>query len=342
MKRFMSLLLIATMLIFASTAFGAESVIKLIFADYYTPGHALDPAAKDFIKYIEEGSNGRIKIQRFPAQQLGKAGDMLELASRGTADFTSCVVSYFGGQLPLQNIMSLPKWTTAVEGCAVQRRIIKEIPEIQAEMAKYNLIGIMPFQACQHDVGLSKKEVKSLEDLKGLRIATAGGFLDTTAAAYGIIPVSLTAGELYEAVQRGIVDGTTLSLPSVNNFRLNELYTFHTYGMRQGGAPAVWPMNLKKFNSLPKDLQKVILDAGERVSKEAAVRWDNFSLELKEKWTKAGMKFLTITNKDRAEWDAPLAPLDQVWLDDMNKKGVAGAKKVLDAYTKICKEVTGE
>jgi len=313
----------------------------LKFADYYGPTHALNGVVEEYIKNVETKSNGRLKIERYPAEQLGKANDMLNLASTGTADIAMCVLTFFQGQVPLTSVANLPHFTTAVEGTEIMIRTFKESPEIMAEFAKVNTIPINFFMTNQLDIGTAKKQVKSPEDLKGLKIGTSGGLSDLVCNAYGAIPVNIATNENYEAIQKGILDGTMYSLPSSFGMKLMEVEKYHTFGMRAGGTGASWVMNLNSYNSLPEDLRKVLAEVSEDAGRQQAKVWDQKCLEAVKAFEDAGMTVYTVKDEERAKWDAPVAAIDEIWLKQMNDKGLP-AQEVLDLFSKIAKEETSK
>ena len=347
MKRLISILFLSTVLIFSlagcgssqtSTGGSDNKVYTLKFADYYTPTHLHNQSVENFIKTVEEKSNGRIKIQRYPSEQLGKVTDMLSIAKDGTADIATVVYSYSIGQIPLSTVVNLPDYTTSIEGTEIMNRVIKDSPEIQNEYKKYNIKPFMNFAPNQNDIGTSKKPVKTPEDLKGLKIASSGGLFDKAIEVYGAIPIIIPSNEKYEAIQKGIVEGSVLSFPSVSGLKLNEIEKYHTAGLRMGANSVSWVINLKTWEKLPADLQKIIEEAGQEVSKETASRWDKKNSEFMKQLEEGGMTIHQITPEERAKWDAPLKAVDQAWVKEMNDKGLPG-QKVYDLFGKTVKEV---
>ena len=326
--------------VFTGPASAADKVFKLKMADSFPIGHPGHKLALGYIEMVEKESNGRIKIEYYPAQQLGKMKDLLKLCQGGMTDIAYIAPSFYAGQLPLNTVMTLPFWTTAMEGTEIYQALVQESPELADEFKKYNIRPLSVFATSQYDVGTVKKKVTKPEDLKGLRLKTSGGIFDKIAQQFGIIPVTVASPEVYEATQRGIVDGNIFSLASVKGYRVNELEKYHTLGLRLGGFPSMYAINDRAWKKLPEDLQKILTGSAEKIAAVFAFVWDKKNEELAEEFTKAGMEIYQVSEAERAIWDAPLEGIEKVWIEDMDKMKRPG-QKVFDRFKEISKKVTG-
>ncbi len=341
MKKFCFLLLVFFFLAFLGGPKPAQSqeVVKLKMADSFPIGHIAYQYALYFIKKVEEISNNKIKIEYYPSEQMGKLKDLLNLCGQGIVDIAYVPPSFYAGQIPLNTVLILPFWTTAVEGTKIYQRLMETTPELSQELLmKYKVRPLIINSTSQYDIGTVKKPVRSPDDLKGLKLKTSGGLFDRIAKQYGIITVTLASPEVYEATQRGIVDGNIFSYPSVKGYRVNELEKYHTLGARMGGYPSSYQVNDKKWQGLSKDVQKVLLLAAEDMSKAFAEAWDKEQIRLAEQFEKEGMTIYRIKAEERAKWEAPLKGIEAVWIEDMEKKNLPG-KKVFESFQKICQEV---
>lgn len=316
----------------------AAEAIKLKFADSYPVGHLGYRSNQHFNKRLEEITKGKVKVDYYPSEQLGKLKDLLKLCSSGIADICYVPPSFYAGQLPLSTVMILPFWTEATDGSKIYQRLVFESPEIMNEFKKYGVRPILGNATCQYDIGTVNKQVKMPADVKGLRLRTSGGLFDKIASKYGITPVSIASPEVYEATQRGIVDGVVFSYASVKGYRVNDLEKYHTLGLRMGGYPAAYVINEKKWQKLPKDVQDAILQAGNDASRFYGENWDKEQNELSVSFAKAGMVITKISKKDLAVWMQPLKGIEEEWIKDMEKKGLPG-RAVFDRFKKLCDEI---
>jgi len=323
---------------FLPGAYGQE-VIKLKWASPYPITHLSHRLGVRYVELMHKYTNNRIKITIFPQEQLGKAKDMLYVCSQGTSDFSQIHVTYFAGQLPLNNVAMLPFFTTATEGTEIYVRLAKTSPEIRQEFQKYGTRVLNVNATPQYDIGTVKKQVKKPEDAAGLKLKTAGGMYNIIAQQYKIHPVNIAAVETYESMQRGTVEGCVFSYPSIKAYRLNELLKYYTFGLRMGGYPGAVIVNEKKWKQLPPEVQQGINKATDEIEKVWGVAWDQEQQEMKSQFEKEGMLISPISAADRAIWDAPLKGVEELWIQDVEKKGLPG-RKVFNDFLKICKEVT--
>ncbi len=315
-----------------------QEVIKLKMADFFPIGHISYKNSLVFIKWVQEATHEKVKIEYYPAEQLGKLKDLLHLCGQGVADIAFVPPSFYAGTLPLNTVLQLPYWTTALEGARVYRRLAAVCPELSQELMRYSVRPLVVTSISQYDVGTVKKPVRSPADLKNLKLKTSGGLFDKIAKQYGIIPVVVPSPEIYEATQRGIIDGNILSFPSVKGYRVNELEKYHTFGLRMGGYPSLWIINEKKWQKIPLDLQKALMKVAEEFSDYSANSWDEEQLSLVQQFEKEGMVIYRVPREDRAKWEAPLKGIEDIWVQDTEKRGLP-AKKIFQQFYRICGEV---
>jgi len=325
---------------FGSIGLAEDGVIKLKMADYFPIGHLGHQTALRFINRFEELSEGKVKVEYYPAQQLGKAQDLLKLCKMGVTDIAGVAPSLYAGQVPLNTVMVLPSWTTSTEGTRIYQRMIKECPELTQEFLKYGVRPFVTVTTSQYDVGTVNKPVRAPGDLKGLRLKSSGGIFVKIAKKYGIIPINIPAPEIYEATRRGVVDGNILSYGSVKGYRLNEIEKYNTLGLKMGGFPSTYQINEKIWQKLPKEIKKALLQAADENARWFSETWDRQQTELSNLYEKEGMKIYRLRPEDREMWFAPLKGIEKEWVRDMEKRKLPGGK-VLEKYRQVSKEVTG-
>lgn len=312
---------------------------KLKLADPYPIGHVMHQVGKDLIASIHKYTQNRVKVEHYPSEQLGKAKDMLYLCSQGMADISYVHITYFAGQLPLNSLVVLPFYTTAVEGTEIYTRLAAENAPIREEFQKYGTRVLSVFTTNQYDIGTVKKAVKKPEDATGLKLKTAGGMYDHIAKRYGIIPVNVAAAETYESIQRGVVDGCIFSYPSMKGYRLNELLKFITSGLRLGGYPQAYVINEKIWQKLPPDIQLGISKATQKNEiYSPGDSWNREQFQQIEKFEKQGIAIQRIPSDQRKVWEGSIKGIEEIWLQDVEKKKLPG-KNVLADFLRISKEV---
>ena len=213
----------------ALTASAPAQEIKLTFADQnsptgWGPSHALYP----WIKQVEEATKGRVKIEVFPSQTLIKGIDMWKGVSSGIADIGWCVQGYWPEQTPLSDVMSLPflPVKTAEQGSEILWKLYEKYPSIQKE---YGPIQPLVLHTTSPNFLITaKKQVKTLEDMKGLKICTLGGPPIEMAKALGAVPAVLPMPDMYQALDKGVFDGAAVPWEAIHGFRLYEVAKYVT------------------------------------------------------------------------------------------------------------------
>src|SRR5262252_849977 len=157
-----------------ATLAGAQE-FKLTFADQnsptgWGPAHALYP----WVKQVEEATKGRLKIDVYPSQTLIKGVDMWKGVRSGIADIGWCVQGYWPEQTPVSDVMSLPflPIKSAEKGSETFWKLYEKFPAIQKE---YSEITPLTLYTGSPSMFITKKPVKTLDDMKGLKVRTLGG-----------------------------------------------------------------------------------------------------------------------------------------------------------------------
>lgn len=348
MKRIIAVMALLTLLTFTLTGCGdkketqqpanaPQQVITLKMADIFPVTHVYaNDVAKFFIKRVEELTKGKVKIEYYPSEQLGKQKDLLNLTSQGVADIGYMAPTVLAGQLPLNTVMALPNFTSSLDGSKIYMKLANGV--LADEFKKYGVKPLYTFTTPQYDVCTVKKEIKKPEDLKGLKLRTPGGIYDRIAQAYEVTPVVIPTTEVYEGTQRGVVDGFFMNYVTMNSYKLNELVKYTTQGAKFGAFPIVECINEKTFEKLPDDVKKAIIQAGVETSLHAGEVNDREAAKLGEEFEKKGLKIYRLTPEEEILWKEPIKNISQVWIEDMEKKGLPG-KKVYEEFDKVCKEV---
>lgn len=139
------------------------------------------------------------------------------------------------------------------------------------------------------------KEVKTLKDLAGLKIID--GITDSFLKELGCIPLEVEFSEVYTAMERGTADGWTFQFPGISGLGWHEVTKYwidHPFYMHD----VLTIMNLKKWESLPDHLKKVLTDAQIKVEQDYLPVWDGHEANEKEKAVKAGMKPLKFSPEE--------------------------------------------
>ncbi len=244
-----------------------------------------------FIKsYVESHSQGRIKVEIYPAGQLGTMRDQLEQVQNNTLECTSTTVSGIASFVPEIQVTDIPYTLRddAVAAELAQSPFFDDIRSLVLQKTGNILLVAVGNTGSWRNFATTKKQVKTPEDLKGLKIRTIESDLQQEFVRFfGASPVACDMSELYTALSTGMVDGTKNSIgdyvPMGQAEPLNHiLLDGHTYIFGFTWVSKAW------LDSLPKELQGVVLDA----CKLGTDIQTNFNMQYQaiatEKWLQMG------------------------------------------------------
>ena len=317
----------------------AESgVVTLKLADTFPVTHLFNKITREiFIKKLEE--SGKIKVLYYPAGQMGKAEDMVELVRRGVVDIAYASPGFVAGQMPLSTVTILPDlFNTAQEGTEVLWQLCHGV--LKSEYESKGVIPIIASSTPSYEIFTLKKQVKVPNDLKGMKVRGGGGDADVTLTLLGTKVVSLVSAEIYEAFQRGVIDGVSISFVSGFSYKVTELAKYATAGANLGSISTYHLMSLKSFKSLPQDLQKLIEDAGYAATMESGKRWEAQDKEVREYFVrKKGGVIYKLTPEDKKAWVEGYKDAGDMWVKSLESKGFPMARQVLNETERIAKQV---
>jgi len=216
---------------------------------------------------INEQSKGALKVEIYPGGSLYKDQDAVEAVSSGAVEMTSVPCFWVGRTVPLIRLFELPGIFNNPE--TVYKVMDGEPGNRMRQQAESKGLTILGFSDIWMDwVGFAtKKPVYVPGDLKGMKLRASSPSDARVMQAAGAIPVSLSGGELYMALQRGTIDGAVASTCQVVERKLYEI-TNYLNDIKIGYVTYPVMINKKFFDSLSPDLQKLVADTVEQVCKE--------------------------------------------------------------------------
>lgn len=322
--------------VFAAAALAASPVAaqtKLKVADSFPPGHYVsEHAAKKFMNEATRLSGGKLQFDYFPAEQLGKAKDMLQLTVTGVTDIGYIAPSYAADKLPLSAVGELPgMFGSSCEGTAAMWRLAKDGILNQKEFAPNGVKPLMAFALSPYQISTRSAPLAKLDDLKGLKIRAAGGAMDLTLRTLEAVPVRMAAPDIRESLMRGTIDGSVGPHGSAKPYGLDTAFKHATAGASFGGFVFAYAISLKKWNELAPDLQKALAEAGDAATKSFCAVADGQEEAALKAMEAGGMKAWRLSPAERDELGKRLAPVHDDWAGRLEARKLPG-KEVLQAF----------
>lgn len=292
-----------------------------------------------YINKLREVSKGRLEIVVYPAQSLIKAKEMVTGIETGIADMGWTPLGYFTGRFPLTTVTTLPfmALNTGGKNSLVIQDLYETLPEVQKEYRSVKVLSLHASDA--YHIFTSKQPVKSMDDLKGLKLRIMGADPMKASKKLGLAPLFMPMPGIYEAGEKGVLDGAALPWAAVATFNLYEVFPNWT-DVDLWAANFMIFMNKDKWDSIPKDLQDAILS----VSGMHAAEWLGDAAwgpivkeETLAKAKKAGKELVmhTLNPGELEKWQKIGGqPVWDEWVKEMDKKGLPG-QKVLETAKQL-------
>jgi tripartite ATP-independent transporter DctP family solute receptor len=251
----------------AASGMASAQTVTLRSADIHPDGYPTVEAVKHFGSLLEQKTNGRLKVQVFHSAQLGQEKDTIEQTRFGVIDLNRINMGPFNNLIPETFVPALPSIFRSVE----HMRKTMDGPigdEILKAFEPHGLVALAFYDSGARSFYNSKRPIKTPADMKGMkvRVQQSDLFIDLV-NGLGANATPMPAGEVYSALQTGVVDGAENNWPSYDSFRHAEVAKFYSQ-TEHSMSPEVLVMSKRTFDKLaPSDQQSVRQAAKESVAK---------------------------------------------------------------------------
>jgi len=297
-------LCVGAVLLSGNAASGADEKpkpIELTYSIFFPATHQNTVLAADWAREIEKRTDGRVKITVFAGGTLTPADKCYDGVEKGISDIGMSVMGYTRGRFPLSEVIDLP---LGYQSGVVATDLINAYYE-KFQPKEFEAVKILYLHA--HGPGFlhTKKPVTTQAELKGMKIRCTG-LAAKIVTALGGTPVAMPMGETYDALSRGVVDGSMAPIESLQGWSWGDVVksTTECFGAAYSTAFFV-AMNKAKWNTLPPDIQQTI----EQVSRE---------------WI--ANTVIALTPEENAKWAQAVQPILDEYVKNMKEKGLPGAE----------------
>jgi TRAP-type transport system periplasmic protein len=301
---------------------------------------------KVWMNKVEKESGGRIKFEAYPAMQLGGTPVQLyDQARDGVVDIVWTLPGYTAGRFSRVDVFDLPFTMSNAEATSkacweyIQTMASDEFKEVQLLALHVHGPGV---------IHTTDKPVRSISDLKGLKIRAPSRQVTKLLSSLGATPVGMPLPGIPDALSKGTIQGAVIPWEVVPSVKVHELTKFHAEFDPAGGAlyttTCVMAMNKTKYNALPADLKKVI----DNNSGMATSAWFG---KTQQAGDAAGRKsaadrnntIITVGIEQAQQFRRVSRQVEVEWVEDMKKRGFDGqklldtARSLIDKHTKATK-----
>jgi TRAP-type C4-dicarboxylate transport system substrate-binding protein len=311
MRRRVAALLAA--LVLAAPAFAQQPVeLRLAFpAPGVSPlnSQGFTPWAKD----IEAASGGTIAIRVIGGTTLATFETVWDRVAKGVADIGFGVSASVGGQFPKTEVAALPfELDNPREGSLALWRLYQR-GLIAEEYNDVKLLGLFTFGHAAIHTRTAK--IKSLSDLKGLKLRAGGRLEGDMIAALGGAPITINPADIYQSISNGLIDGAVVQWTAMNSFKIYEVAKNHLRAPL-GSSTAFIAMNKRSYDKLPPQAKAAIdkhsYEPLARRMGDVVHKMDDFAQANVAK--QPGQVIETIPAEEAARWRKQLQAISEGWV----------------------------
>lgn len=331
MKRIIAYMLVFLLIaipFFCSPLTAGAKEIKLHIASWNVPKDPNTKALQAIAADLKEATGGQVTAD-ISFKALGKPTEYYDAVAAGICDIAYVGLPYTPGRFPFSEILGLPIYLpTNVITTKAHYQLWKK-GYLDKQFADVHPICVG--STSPYNFFWGKNTVTTLAGFKGKKIRAPGGPWSALVEAIGGVPVSVSVGEMYMAIDRGTIDGILQTWPAVPVFKLHEV-CYSMTEMNLCGFTFVIAMNKDSYKRLPKKAQEVLDRNAEKYSLIMGNAHHGFNQVGMKIMAKAGRKVNILSAADKAEMKERIKPIFNKWASDIEGRGLPGRKALNDLY----------
>jgi tripartite ATP-independent transporter DctP family solute receptor len=280
------------------TLFAQEKMV-LKASDVHPDGYPTVAAIVNMGKKLEAATNGRLSVQMYPSMQLGGEKEAIEQAQVGALALARVSVGALGPVVDELNVFNMPYLfrNTAHMQKVIDGPIGQELLDKVSNNPKAGLVGLAWMDAGARSLYDTKKAIRSIDDLKGMKFRVMGNpmFVDMMNSLGGN-GVAMGYDQVFSALQTGVVDGAENNPPSFvfdNHYQVAKFYTLDEHLI----VPEILVMSKKTWDALSPSDQALVKKFGREAQFEERALWAKYEKAALEKAKAAGITITEIADK---------------------------------------------
>jgi TRAP-type C4-dicarboxylate transport system substrate-binding protein len=238
-------------------------------------------------------------------------------------------LNYLAGKFKLSEVIALPFVMKSAEQESVVFWRLYKTGMLDSEFDQIVPLFMQAFPPVS--MHLVKAPTKPLDDISGLKFIASGKIPTEVVQRLGGSPLSIGLTESYTALQRGTADGIDFPMAALNDFKLDEVTHYHIDAAFGGGPGGVW-MAKAKFDALPDNVKKILMDnSGEGWSRRAGQILDNLGNEERDRLShRPDQTVVSLSAEQNKKWGAALAQIAEEWgkTDDAHRQVLAKVREL--------------
>jgi tripartite ATP-independent transporter DctP family solute receptor len=310
MKTFATFLATTIAIVLAGAPAVAQQKLILKASDVHPAGYPTVVAVEDLGKKLEKTTNGRVSVAMYPSMQLGGEKEAIEQAQVGAIAFARVSVGALGPVIDDLNVFNLPyvfRNTTHMQS-VIDGPIGQDLLDKVTNSGK-GLIGLCWMDAGARNFYKTKKPIKTMADLKGLKVRVMGNpmFVDM-ANSMGGNGVAMGYDQVFSALQTGVVDGAENNPPSFvfdNHYQVAKFYTIDEHLI----VPEMLVFSKKIWDTMSRDEQAALMKFSKEAQQEERKLWAEYEKQAMDKAKAAGIQIIEVSDADKKAFQDAVKPV---------------------------------
>jgi len=313
-----------------SKGYTAEK-IQLRFSTMFPQTHLHTVLNQKFADEIKKRTNGQVEITVYPVGTLTAPDKVYESVVKGIADIGMQPPLWVAGRFHLSEIMELPsEIPSAWVSWKVYSDLLKKFP-----FKEFDDVHILYGHGPGRNLITTKNiPVRKLEDLKGQKLRSSGGYIDLL-QAWGSVPRAMPMSDTYEALSKNVIDGSFAVAETLSGFKLADPVKYLTIPPVSTSSCQIVVMNKQKWNGLPENIKKVFNDVSAEWGEKQSFVWmyyDKTGMDYFKSLGK-GREIIVIPASEKPQWEKGAASVMEKYIADKKKMGLP-----MDEFVKYFKE----
>ena len=281
----------------------------------YGPPRAATVTFEHLAKVAKEKSDGNFIINLKYNEQLGEAKDFLDGIKVNSFQGAFVAYSYAPAKTPLQGVLDMP--FLPISDLVGQERVqdaYQAWKPVADELAQWNAIHFMTLLLPQYEFMGTGKPPRNLEDWKGMRVRALGGLGDAM-KLLGAVPTSVSAPEVYTALERGTFQAASFPFTySFTAYKLHEVSKWYTLGMQLGIVHNSVVLSQSAWKALPDEYKKILEEARPEAYRLQRVAYEEADKKSFPMFEKRKLEVVKVTPEmrdetDRRRWATGMGPV---------------------------------
>jgi len=278
-------------------------------------GSLIDTWMDQWAAEVKEKSGGQLILEIYPGAILGSQKQVYEMVTNGTCDIAWTGATAVAGTFPMTECFQLPM--LGIKSVEMGSNILMDMWEqtdyLDHDYRDFELL-LLHSTAGTYIAIKEEKDLNSLADLKGMLLRTSGTWATKYCEALGASPVTLSAGDVYSAFEKGMIDGIIAGDTFLSNYQIYELCKLY-YAVNSSVNPDILIMNKDTYASLPTELQDILRETtGRTGALQIAALYDAETAEFENQVTPHGGKIVTPSAQLMEEMTAVSGPIWDEWV----------------------------